>query len=372
MVRKFYLALVISVACCNLYSGNRFANSRLLSICERIGLNKENLELGCNNENDSTWRFNGHMLRVGTNYLGDISYIGYKLFDFDRDSVCRIAPVLHFLERFSLEWDLAKGQDEKTKMISQSKISFSKGDAGLLKFISPGDNLTIVENARKEFIVSSDSQKGKIEVHIPVDYQVISGANSIELENMAERDLPRNDESLIGYQIPEWWKNADLSVSGEHVIASNGTYLSSVIRSDIYLKRTGDELYVDTNADNTTRCINNILLTGCFSRTIPVDLKIDKYGFEKSDLKVSWQQIIRFLENDGCLPYLGIKSKDNDRVTATLFAINVEMAYNHMVVIDFPLSIILHGNGRIKAKLVSYTPLQGVVDTFFKTGYPQR
>lgn len=205
-------------------------------------------------------------------------------------------------------------------------------------------------------------------MNVPADYQVLVGANAIELESIFERDLKRTSSLLFSNKLPENWKNGSFSYSEQFCIVSNGCYLSNEIRSDLYLnkkKDNGQEYVVLIDKAKPLQSITNILLTGCINRDIPMMLTIDKYGYSKVKLEVSLQQVLRFFFQDGCSPYLGIKTYDGTVLTATLFALNTKMGYNHMLSLEVPLSILLEETGTIKGEVYVYTPLQNITEKFF-------
>lgn len=90
-------------------------------------------DMGINVDNDSTWQFKGRVLRVRTNHYGDISHIGYKLFDSRWASQYEARPLLDFIERYALEQDVKIEGIDKAEAASRKNVTFLQGDASLLK-----------------------------------------------------------------------------------------------------------------------------------------------------------------------------------------------------------------------------------------------
>ena len=111
--------------------------------------------------------------------------------------------------------------------------------------------------------------------------------------------------------------------------------------------------------------VKNVLLTGYSEKPVTVDLTLNMYGSNRSNVKLTLQQIIEYFHKEGCRLYLGIKSYNDNNVEATLFAVNTSMAYNHTMSVVFPLSLVNGGEGTVKATLYAYTPLQNITEKFF-------
>lgn len=330
-------------------------------------------ELGVNADNDSTWRFKGRNLRVRTNHYGDISHIGYKLFDSNWARQYESRALLDFIERYALEQDVPVEGMDKAEYSSRKNITFLQGNASLLKHLSSDQPLLIKEKERRFYHVEwGEKDSLKVRMHIPADYQVIVGANAIELEEIFERDLKRTSQALFPDSLPESWADGTCSYSEQFCIVSNGCYLSEQIRSDLYLckasekERESRRKYVmRMDKAKPFQTITNMLLTGYADRKIPLRLTIDKYGYSTATLDTFLQQVLRYFFQEGCRPYLGVKTYDRNTMTATLFALNSKMGYNHMLSMEVPLSILSEGRGEIKGKVYLYTPLQNITEKFF-------
>ncbi|MBC8602690.1 hypothetical protein H8784_13310 [Parabacteroides acidifaciens] len=318
-----------------------------------------------NIDNDSTWSFAGKQLRVRTNAYGDVSHIGYKLFDSHWIKDYEALPLLDFIERYALEQDVHIENVDKTEEASRKNVTFIEGNASMLRLRTPDIPFTINEKERREYSVKWGKGGNKVCMIIPADYQLITGTNAIELENIFERDVRRLSSVLIADTLPNGWNDSEISRSDSLVIASNGYYLSQMIRSDLYMYEVSGKSHISLDTSKPLQSVNNILLTGCCNKEIPVELTIDKYGYIKTDIEISWQQFMLYCQQENCKFYLGIKSFTEETITATLFAVNYKMAYNHMISLKFPLSILYKGEGKMKGTLYAYTPLHNISEQFF-------
>lgn len=318
---------------------------------------------------DSAGIYDGHVLRVRTNVLGDVSHIGYRLFANDMVAAHGASPVFDFIERYALELDLQLDGRMQTDRMCIDKVVCGSGDISMLAHITPAMPFSLEEIERRMYRVRWTLPSGKLSLTIPADCQLLKGGNAVELEDIFERDVQRMP-LIPEKDIIADWSQAKVSRSGTFLIAEGEDYLSSAIRSDLYLQEEKKgHLRLVADKANPILSVRNILLTGLTSGLvegeIPVELTIDHYGNKRTKVDVSYRQIVNYMQSEGCRMFLGIKTRTDSHITATLFAFNKAMAYNHVLSIDFPLSLLNTGEGEIKAILYAYIPLQNVTEKFF-------
>ncbi|WP_195531687.1 hypothetical protein [Bacteroides finegoldii] len=365
MTLRLHIMITAAAFALNANAVPSFRTQCMETLSKAVNINLSQC-MGENIDNDSTWSFSGKQLRVRTNVYGDISHIGYKLFDSRWAKDFEAQPLLDFIERYALEQDIFVREKDKVEETSKRRIVFIEGNASMLRLRTPEMPITINEKERREYSVEWGNGKQKISMIIPADYQLFTGANAIELENIFERDVCRLTSTLIADTLPDNWKYSNISRSDNLIIASNGNYLSDMIRSDLYLEKAPEgKLVLLINESKPLQSVSNILLTGHSDKELPLDLTIDKYGYLKTNIEITLQQFIIYCQQENCKLYLGIKTHTNETITATLFAVNSKMAYNHMISLTFPLSILHKGEGKIKGRLYAYTPLQNITEKFF-------
>ena len=197
---------------------------------------------------------------------------------------------------------------------------------------------------------------------VPADCQLILGANAVELETIFERDLKRVVPSAFDCN----WAEEDVSLSDDGLsVANPGSYLSDEIKSDLYLQKKEGKWALITDVEHSIESIKNILLTGCFMRDIAMALTMDRYGYRKTLLSITLQQFVEYCRLDGCVLYVGIKTHTADNVTATIFALNNELGYNHVLAVNFPTGILSGRQNSITGTSYVYIPLQNVTEDFF-------
>lgn len=324
--------------------------------------------LGADVDNDSTWHYHGRTLRVRTNIYGDVSHIGYKLFDSSWAATYDARHLLDFLERYALEED-ALPENDKAEVTSRKAITFKAGNASLLKTFTPATPFRIDELERRGYLVEWGTGKNKVSLFVEADCQTLLGANLLELEEMMERNVSRTSSELPSIWLPESWRNCVVSSTANMAVADAGTFLSDLIRARLYLcsdKASEGSYRLLMDDAYPWQSLNNLLLTGYARQIVPLQLTFDKYGNVKKKLTLTLQQFVRYCTNEGCKLYLGVKERTDNELLATLFAVNTKLAYCHTVSLYVPLGV-LRGNGTVSGTLYAFTPLQNVTERFFIT-----
>jgi len=320
--------------------------------------------IGIEANNDSTWSFRGRTLRIRTNAFGDVSHIGYKMFDNSIVDAYGNTPLLNFIERYILELDLCLDGRTAADRMDIDRVFCGKGNIGMFRKVTPTTPFEIEVVTRRMYRAKWFIGDEELSLTIPADCQLLLGANAIELEDMFEagvkRIIPISGDALI----PEW-ANAKTSRSENFIVANSGEYLSSLIRSDIYLKKEKGKPVLVLDAKNPQHSIRNIMLTGAYSKDIPMNLKIDRYGHKATKAGITLQQFVSFCKLDGCKLYFGVKQRDNKVLKGTLFAVNMPLAYNHVLSVEFPIDILNGKEETVSGTVYTYIPLHNVTDEFF-------
>lgn len=395
MARRLYFFWMMVAYVCVAYASPSFYSQRLKCIAQAVGVQLPDT-LQPEKEYAGIWTFKQRPLRVRTNAFGDVSHIGYCLFDECMYTHYECKTVLDFAERYALELTLGKDEELRQRLRITDKVTCVEGSLSMLADISPRTPVTIDQRQLRMFRIQwTLDAKTILTLSFPADYQLISGVNAIELEKIFERDVQRivsmaQDDMLIN------WKNVPVVLLGDVVaqdvldekqnmfagskdpityvadapdgllLANRGSYLNSQIRSDVTLVQKKGERMLHFSAESPISSVRNLLLTGQFPTIVPLKLTIDCYGNKKQNLeKVSLQQFVGLCRMEGCELYVGIKKRTDTEVSATVFAVNRSMAYNHVLSVDVPLRVFQDEKVAISGTLYTYIPLQNVDEKFF-------
>lgn len=308
-------------------------------------------------------------LRLRTNSHGDISHIGYRIFN---DEIVAAYPdnrVFDFVERYALELRLKTDSRVKTaqERLALDEVSITQGCLEMLYNVTEETPLIVdyVPRRMYNFTWTIDGDK-KLSMMFKADCHLITGTNAIELEQRFLHDVVRCSRVTVDEAMQQW-TNARITTSEDKRIMDTGTYLSEAINDKLYQYMHDDRWSLVRSSESAVRSICNIMLTGgCEMATdLPLQLVVDKYGYKTDTLHITLGQLGKYLVDDHCHIYVGVKEADAENLHGTLFVVNEAMGYNHVIPFVCPFTIADGGVETIKARIYTYVPIQNVTEKFF-------
>ena len=324
-------------------------------------------QLEPNINTDTLARWSARPVRIRTNGFGDVSHIGYKLFN---DSLIALQPqnqpVFDFVERYLLELDLNIDHDKnrETRM-DVDDVKLVKGTVNQLWSVDPDTPFLMDEIVRRMFRLTWLVGGKEVVLTFPSDSQLLLGANSVELEGIVERDVQRM-VPITGGDIIADWDNAKTYTSHGMLVVEGEAYISELIRNDIFLTEQPDgkrTLFIDPKTPS--KSVSNIMLTGEYADELPMTMRLNRYGQRTDTLQVTLQQFIAYCKAEGCKLYFGIKTINETTLSGTLFAYNEKLAYDHVLSVLFPLSTLQGQAQPIISTAYVYIPLHNITEKFF-------
>lgn len=337
----------------------RFATTRLQTMAGLLSIRQNQLTEG---DNDGHYHL-GHPLNVRVNQWGEVEHIGYKLFSAEvRKS--NPLPVYDFLERYFLELDLLNDMDQSMRL-AIDKVQLSNKNLDIIHTFDGSETLNVeMLNLKKYQVAWSRNGLNIMTATFDMDYQLLSGCNSIEAEQKLIRELQRypfdgRQEREVDF--PEAnQSNAFWQVNG-------GTYILEEIRHTLYYHKNDNGRWnLVCDAKHPVWSTFNLMLSSDMDNDCCLDLIVDLYGYKEKRMTVPLRKWIDFCNDQGCKSYLGIKTSQEDKITGTMFMVNEKMGYNHMLTIELDKDVFAARKGNIRSRLYAYIPLHNVSDDYFK------
>ena len=364
-IRLTIISVLVSTA--SLFAATSFHTPRLEKIAKAVALKLPD-NLGANMDYDGLATYNNRELRIRTNTFGDISHIGYRLFNLPDpidDNTKADLPVFDFIERYLLELDLRLDGRSREQRMDLDQVVMPKGTMSLLYAITPETPFQIEAIPRRMFRFTWIINGQEVVLSFPASCQLILGANAIELELIAEKDIQRIIP-MTSSDIINDWATAKVSKSQGLLVIEGESYVSELIRSDIFLKEENGTRTLLCDSLTPTKSISNIMLTGLFEREIPMTLRLNRYGHQVDTFETTLQQFISFCKLEGCQLFFGIKSIGKEELSGALFASNEKLGYNHLLSFVFPLNILKGEDQTVRGTSYVYIPLNQLEEEFFK------
>ena len=313
----------------------------------------------------------GKDIYATTNAYGEVSHIGYRLFAPELVAHYQNEPLFQFIERYLLELDLRIDGKAANVRMDVDQVVFTRGTTTMLRTLTPQTNFSFdMEEIRNRFYRltwSFDAESKEVSMVIPANCQLIIGANAIELEQMAERDILRA-VAMPPQDILARWAEAKGFIGEHALVLDGGAYMSRYIRGDLYVSETEGRNHPVCTPWQPMQSVSNLMLTGIADKEYPMALTMNRYGGKRDQLDVNLSQYIAFCLSEGCKLYFGVKKKTDTELTGALFAYNQRFAYTHLLDVTFPLSLLsaqTDTNERIRCMAYVYIPTKLLDDKLF-------
>lgn len=336
-----------------------YATDRLRSMAELLPLaGIDKLSAG----EHICFSYNNYPLIVRINEWKEVEHIGFYLF---RDSKIRQynpSPVYDFLERYFLELKMPLDIGEAIRLFVD-KV-YIEGNLNVIFSFDGTEVFTESYVKSKSYIINwNRNGKDLLSVAFDMDYQLLSGCNAIELEQKLVRDIKRHKKLAVSGD--KNWDELEWN-QGDIYTEQGTTYLLDLIRNDLYFEKKGDKaaLLYDSRKPNQT--IANMMLSADTPGDFDLYVDFDLYGYREEKVCIKLKQWLNYCISNGCVPYFGIKSKDETSLKGTVFMVNEKGGYNHILSVDVPFSELEKQKGNIHARLYAFIPMHNVSDKYFQ------
>lgn len=303
--------------------------------------------------------YKSHPFTIRVNGWGEVEHIGLKLFNTNMKET-KLSKVYDFLERHLLEMDLYKGTDQDIRL-NLEHVEFETGKPETAFLLDGTETFRIsYETYQKYHVEWLKGEKSLLSIRFNMDYQLLTGCDIVELEQNYLKEIRRfhvnNTTSALHISFPK---------EGEYFIKEEGSFITDVIRNDLYFRKTGNEWKLVSDPSTPSKSIANILLSGWEKGDYNLAFTLDMYGYREEEDTVRLNDWHQLCVQEGCTPYFGIKSKTDSIYTGTLFMVNKHYGFLHMLSVSFPVSTLKEGKGCIMGRLYAYIKLHNVTDSFF-------
>lgn len=361
-IRKICLLLCLLLMSFGIVNAaDSYATERLRTLVEQLpSITPSQLMAGRSYQFE--YQNKGVVIRV--NEWNEIEHVGYQMFDdvFRQNSY---APVCDFIERYFLELSLLSAASVRQRM---------QTDDVLLENGQPEDFVTTARSAKvtlqsldfTQYRAVWENGGRTLVMLFPMDYQLISGCNAIELEKNYLRDLSRYRSKSHTPVSPEVPANYDK----EYFLQAGGTYLSESVSHDLYFRKAGGRWELFCDAKKPEWSAYNLMLS-----SVPVSgrepswtllLELDQYGYQSTPVSIPLSRWISFCEENDGIAYFTVKETTSSTVKGVAFVPNERGGYCHMLSVEIPVKAMEKGTGKITGRLFVYVPLHNIDKDFFK------
>ena len=358
---KTFLALIIlSLAGVLPASGVSFATNRLRTIARCLQLTSlDTLSVGTNNN----YHYRSHALSIRINQFGEVEHIGLMLFP-NSLKENNATPIYDFLERNLLERILPNLDDSLKFHQKYEHVEFLTGSALSALQLDTTDIVGYQEE-RTDFhtyhVSWSQHERKILEISFNMDYQLLSGCNAEELENLFMKRLLRfhpHDYEPRKFLFPKHTNT---------YVAAGDTFLIREMRNELFYEKDKSGWHLTDSAAVITKVLSNMLLSMEFAGNPTLSLSFDRYSDVRGERQVPYKHWLQMCLDEGCSPFFGVKSVTPDSYKCTVLMTNPRAGYVHLLSVMVPQQTLLHrGNGDIRGYLYPYIPMHHITADYFK------
>lgn len=288
---------------------------------------------------------NNYHIHRRYNSYGEVEHIGLALFPTSLPYELR--PSCDFLERYLLEVNLTSGT-ENALILAQKPVYYNVGSPRTALNIDSLCDFNINEiEYHKSRVTWNKNGKKLLEIVYDLDWRMMSGCDTRELEQNLIRNLKRHKASTFN-PLPE-----------------SGTYIIG--------QAFNNNLYLENNKGNNTRqyvfnkkqmphSVANLMLADDMPNEAYADITFSLYDNTPTNITLKWRDVLNYFRNvEHCTPFFAIKKKQGDNIEGLLLLANKNGGYMHMISVSITPDIITdNGKGTFKARLTAYIPMHNV------------
>lgn len=187
-----------------------------------------------------------------------------------------------------------------------------------------------------------------------------------------ERDKVALEDGFASIIIAGSGKDAGLDLSlyvkdrGRIYRMSGGSYHVDSIRGDSFAVMKGHSLVPLVRPAFPAESVMTIFTNPAASRDIMLTLTHHMFGFRTERHLFNLSDFTASCMAEGCRVYVGVEELGKSSITATVFLVNKDRGYCHVMKTMFPPEILETASGEVTADIHTYIPIDNISELFAK------
>lgn len=195
----------------------------------------------------------------------------------------------------------------------------------------------------------------------PASYEKMVGKDIIQLENEFLSTVCEGSGVECVFDPSEYKK-----AGGKFYMKAGKAYWMEQIRDDSYAVENGDRLIPLCSASYPEESLRTLLTVPAAAVGFTIHLVHHKYGFVEDTYDVDMGDFLASCMADGCEPFVGVEECTEDMISASLFLVNTEKGYNHVLKVRMSLALLKSRLGCLTADLNTYIPTHNISELYAK------
>jgi len=286
------------------------------------------------------------------------------------------APAVYdFIERYFLSLLLKKNQTEQLYLLREDMVKLLVNGKDFTASRRPVSLIVQSINLESSFSLSSDDSgftakwlvdngNTNVELVFPKQYDLILGKDKKELSHSFR-------SALVSFPYKERQKAANINpVYFRHIPEKKiyeeitDTYIIAQVRHGKYVQQKGNGYeYVFNERTGEESLLNLFIHADEMANRNPVELTIR--GYQLSDkFTLPLAKLCAYMKAERSLGYMGLEEETKDTYTGTVFYVNRDLMYKHLVYFTFPKEAFKNNNAVIEATVYPYIPINNIQDLY--------
>ena len=257
--------------------------------------------------------------------------------------------------------------EEQQKRLKEELILIDNGSLKNLELVKESSSLMISSGNKRYRVSISNGDLILLEMSFPMSCELISGMNKLEMESLFIRQLQSVKTTNEINQDDTKISNLKKTVNPNFLIKQGTNYQIPHLRSDLYYEKVKGKIQLISSPNHVIESVANIMISKYALGEYLLVLNIRKYGFKKETINIPIKDWIKYYEASGCDCYFGVEKIDGDKLYATVFVVNEEFQYNHILNFMVNTQILEERKGEIVGSINVYVPTHNVLNLFENT-----
>lgn len=210
-------------------------------------------------------------------------------------------------------------------------------------------------------VLSFPASGQKTESSAASSYEEILGKDKIELED----EFIYTIQEGIGLGYPFDFAGYE-KAGGNFYLKKGNEYYTAQVRNDSYAEKKRGKLEPLWNVSYPKESIMTLFTTPAAATDFEIEILHHKYGFAEEKFTVNLADLLVSCMEAGCVPYVGIEECTKDSILVSIFLVNDESAYNHILKVGMDYHLLKSSAGCISADLYTYIPSHNISDLYAK------
>ena len=243
-------------------------------------------------------------------------------------------------------------------------LKVSHGSLNDFKDINPMTPCVISDTYSNNLLIEWELPGNQsLQLEVPISYENIKGGSRGEIENQFIDKL-RNSASSRRQTI-ELDIDKMIPYGKELYVVPGESYINPEISRNVYFLFREEFSPVWDCQYPLESMSNFFILSSDIEKSTDLSLTFIKHDYGKNEnLSTCMENFMAVCENDGCVPFWGVESFDGQKLVGSLFMVNRNHEYNHIIKIECEPYKVIEGKGRVMARVNLFVPTNNTKSIF--------